>query len=98
VIYGIPFILKLVPPNKFFGFKMKSVLPDTDAWYFANRVFGVCCAAAGVLLGIVSLVLPSVAAEFTRQVRTLVILLFIVAPMIGVVLVTRSVTEKHVQD
>jgi hypothetical protein len=58
----------------------------------------VCCAAAGVLLGIVSLVLPSVAAEFTRQVRTLVILLFIVAPMIGVVLVTRSVTEKHVQD
>lgn len=98
VLYGVPFILRLIPPNRFFGFKMTSVLPDTDAWYFANRVLGIGSVVAGVFAGLVSLLLPSIVADYDRGTRILVIVVAVIAPLTVAVTITRNRATRRMQE
>jgi len=36
----IPLILKLVPPNRFYGFRTKRTISDPDLWFRANQFAG----------------------------------------------------------
>ncbi|MFW5742292.1 MAG: SdpI family protein [Spirochaetota bacterium] len=81
VVYGIPFILRLVPPNRFFGFKMPSVIPDEEAWYYANRILGVGSVVTGFFVAVVSLLLPFATEEYPRRVRVLIIVAVIIVPL-----------------
>lgn len=98
VIYGIPFILRLVPPNRFFGFKMASVIPDETAWYFANRIFGVGSVITGVLVAAVSLLLPLVAEEYPRSVRVLIVVAVVIVPLAIAVSYTRRKASERLEQ
>ena len=37
---SIPMILKLVPPNRAYGFRTRATLSDRELWYRANRFAG----------------------------------------------------------
>jgi uncharacterized membrane protein len=95
VLYGIPFIFKLVPPNRFFGFKMSSVLPDTDAWYYANRILGLGTLVSGLITGVVSLILPSFVSEYDRGTRVAVIMIAVIAPLTVAVMITRRAAQRR---
>ena len=40
ILIGVPFILQLVPPNHWSGFRVAKTLSDERIWYAANRVMG----------------------------------------------------------
>jgi len=52
-VASIPLILRIVPPNRFYGFRTRQTLASRTLWFRANRFAG--CAffiAAGVTVGI----------------------------------------------
>jgi uncharacterized membrane protein len=54
---GIPLILRLVPPNRFYGFRTTTTYSSADAWYQINFATGVALVAAGVVAGLLILFL-----------------------------------------
>jgi len=54
---GIPLALKLVPPNRFYGFRTSTTLSSVEAWYQINFVTGLALIAAGVVGGLAALLL-----------------------------------------
>ena len=48
VVLGIPMALRLVPPNRFYGYRTRKTLSSADIWYRANRVSGWSLAIAGI--------------------------------------------------
>lgn len=98
VVYGIPFILRRVPPNRFFGFKMASVIPDEDAWYYANRIFGVGSVITGFFVGVVSLLLPFVTEEYPRSVRVLIVVAVLIVPLSIAVSYTRRKASERLEE
>ncbi|MFW5788709.1 MAG: SdpI family protein [Spirochaetota bacterium] len=98
VVYGIPFILRLVPPNRFFGFKMPSVIPDEEAWYYANRILGVGSVVTGFFVAVVSLLLPFATEEYPRRVRVLIIVAVIIVPLSIAVSYTRRKASDRLEE
>lgn len=98
VVYGVPFILRLVPPNRFFGFKMPSVIPDADAWYYANRILGVGSVITGFFVGVVSLLLPFVIDEYPRNVRVLIVVAVVLVPLLIAVSYTRRKAAERLEQ
>jgi hypothetical protein len=54
---GIPLALKLVPPNRFYGFRTSTTFSSLDAWYQINFATGLAMIAAGIVGGLFALVL-----------------------------------------
>jgi SdpI/YhfL family protein len=54
---GIPLALRLVPPNRFYGYRTGPTFASTEAWYQINFATGVALIAAGVLSGLCVLLL-----------------------------------------
>jgi SdpI/YfhL protein family len=54
---GVPLALRLVPPNRFFGFRTSTTFSSLDAWYQINYATGLAMMAAGVAGGLFALVL-----------------------------------------
>jgi uncharacterized membrane protein len=40
VVFGIPMVLGVVPPNRFYGYRTRKTLSSEAVWYRANRVAG----------------------------------------------------------
>lgn len=40
VLLGIPLYFRIVPPNRFYGFRTQRTLTGPKAWYAVNRVTG----------------------------------------------------------
>lgn len=55
-VLGIPLALKLVPPNRFYGFRTATTFSSLEAWYQINFATGLALMAAGVM-GAVSVLL-----------------------------------------
>ena len=55
ILISIPPILKLVPPNQWYGFRVAKAFTDEIIWYAANRVMGYDLLIAGVLIVIAAL-------------------------------------------
>ena len=73
---SIPLILKLVPPNKLYGFRTQRTLSDRDLWFRANRFAGCAFLIAAAASACVFVVAPEYASG--RSAAGLVIL---VAPL-----------------
>jgi len=58
LVSGIPLALKLVPPNRFYGFRTSTTFSSLDAWYQINFATGLALIAAG-LVGLLSVLLLS---------------------------------------
>ena len=58
-VLGIPLALKLVPPNRFYGFRTSAAFSSPEAWYQVNFATGLALIAAGVVAGLLALLLSS---------------------------------------
>jgi hypothetical protein len=54
---GLPLALKWVPPNRFYGFRTSTTFSSQDAWYQINLATGLALIAAGVVGGLLALLL-----------------------------------------
>ena len=50
--FSIPLILKVVPPNQFYGFRTPSTVANASLWYRANFFAGWAMFIAGIASGI----------------------------------------------
>jgi SdpI/YfhL protein family len=56
-VLGVPLALRVVPPNRFYGFRTSTTFSSLDAWYQINYATGLSMMAAGVVGGLCALVL-----------------------------------------
>jgi hypothetical protein len=54
---GIPLALRLVPPNRFYGYRTATTFASLGAWYQLNWATGIALIAAGIVGGIAVLAL-----------------------------------------
>ena len=73
---GIPLILRLVPPNRFYGFRTATSFSSADAWYQINFAMGLALVAAGAVAGLLVLFLSHGPFTLKPEVRYLVGILF----------------------
>ena len=57
LLSGVPLALRLVPPNRFYGYRTAITLSSLDAWYQINFATGLAMIAAGIIGGIAVLLL-----------------------------------------
>lgn len=62
IVTSIPLLLRWVPPNHFFGFRIPATLRDRSVWYEANGL----CARHMVLLGVLLVSLEFLLPESLR--------------------------------
>ncbi len=51
IVVGIPMVLGIIPPNRFYGYRTRKTLSSAAIWYPANRAAGwsmVLCGAAAL--------------------------------------------------
>ena len=58
LVFSLPFMLRLVPPNRFFGFRIPATLRDRSVWYDANALISRHLFVLGVVLVSLEFVLP----------------------------------------
>jgi hypothetical protein len=68
---GIPLVLKLVPPNRFYGFRTTTSYSSADAWYQINFATGLALVAAGAVAGLLVLFLSHGTFTLKPEVRYL---------------------------
>jgi hypothetical protein len=56
-VVGIPLALKMIPPNRFYGFRTSTTFSSLDAWYRINFATGLALLAAGLVSGFAALLL-----------------------------------------
>ncbi|MGH6836911.1 MAG: SdpI family protein [Methylocella sp.] len=54
---GIPLASKLVAPNRFYGFRTSTTFSSPEAWYQINFATGLALIAAGLVSGLLVLLL-----------------------------------------
>jgi uncharacterized membrane protein len=64
---GVPFILQMVPPNRWSGFRVGKTLSDERIWYAANRIMGYDL----LIVGVVILIAAIAAGSYLRENRRL---------------------------
>jgi len=57
LLSGVPLTLRLVPPNRFYGYRTATTFSSLDAWYQINFATGLAMIAAGIVGGIAVLLL-----------------------------------------
>ena len=73
---GILLVLKLVPPNRFYGFRTTTSYSSADAWYQINFATGLALVVAGIVAGLLVLFLSHGPVTLKSEVRYLVGILF----------------------
>jgi len=58
LLFSLPFIFRLVPPNRFFGLRIPATLRDRSVWYDANALISRHMFVLGVVLVSLEFVLP----------------------------------------
>jgi uncharacterized membrane protein len=58
IVLAIPLILGKVPPNNWYGFRIRTTLDDPRIWYPANRYGGWLLLFVGVVTILAALLLP----------------------------------------
>ena len=53
---GIPLILKWIPPNKFYGFRVAKTFSSEEIWYEANQIAGFDLLVAGLVICLTALI------------------------------------------
>jgi uncharacterized membrane protein len=71
ILMSIPLILRLIPPNRFFGVRVPASKYSEESWYRINRVGGSILAASGALTLLLNLLVTHGMIEHGNQLRTL---------------------------
>lgn len=79
-LLGLPLALKLVPPNRFYGFRTPTTFSSPEAWYAINFATGLALLGAGILSGLIVLWLSSGAISLKPEMR------YLLGPIIAVAL------------
>ena len=58
IVYAIPLMLRLIPPNRHFGLSIFAALRDRSIWYDVNARWGRHLFALGAVLVLLEFVLP----------------------------------------
>ena len=56
-VLGVPLAMRLVPPNRFYGFRTATTYSSLEAWYQINFATGLAMIAAGAVGGFIVLLL-----------------------------------------
>ena len=72
ILFGVPLILRIVPPNHIYGFRMSKTLSDEGVWYAANYVAGWDLVLAGVAQFVVLSAYPIIPGLRDLQPRQLI--------------------------
>jgi uncharacterized membrane protein len=59
-LVSIPLILKVVPPNRWYGFRTTRTLSNEDLWFRANRIAGCALLAAAGATAAILVLAPEV--------------------------------------
>ena len=87
-LVSIPLILKVVPPNRWYGFRTTRTLSNENLWFRANRIAGWAFLAAAAVTAAILILVPEVA---SRGYGALVLAVSIgIALIISVVYVRKS--------
>ena len=54
---GIPLASQWVPPNRFYGYRTATTFASVEAWYQVNRATGLALIGAGLISGLMVLLL-----------------------------------------
>jgi uncharacterized membrane protein len=58
ILLSIPLMLRLVPPNRIYGFRVPSTLRNRSVWYDANARAGWQMSLMGLVMVLLELLLP----------------------------------------
>ena len=93
---GVPLMRRIVPPNRWYGVRLRSTLADERIWYAVNERTGRDLIVLGITVVFVSLGVPLVLPHWSPELHVLVVAIVLV---IGLVAVTgRAVRHiKHLR-
>ncbi len=86
---SVPLILKLVPPNRGYGFRTRRTLGDRDLWYRANRFAGLALFTASAISAAIFLSNPDYASG-----RSLIGLLVFVIPLLIAIVASVAYVQR----
>jgi uncharacterized membrane protein len=72
IALAVPLMLRVVPPNRVYGYRTNWSLASPETWYQANFLSGVALTAAGVLMLGIGLGVEAWASHWTQTKRVLV--------------------------
>jgi uncharacterized membrane protein len=58
-VLGIPLAMKLVPPNRIYGFRTSTTFSSPEAWYQINFALGLALITSGIVAGLLALLVTS---------------------------------------
>jgi len=85
IVVSVPLILKMVPRNRFYGFRTPRTRSADAIWYPANRVAGILMAVAGLLWLAAVLVVPSLT-DSPREIALYPVFVRVSALLVGLVI------------
>ena len=59
-VLGLPLAMRVVPPNRFYGFRTPTTFSSLEAWYQINFATGLAMMAAGAASGAVVTLKPEI--------------------------------------
>lgn len=91
---SIPLVLKKIPPNQWYGFRVPKTFSSDHIWYEANRVAGIdFCLAGSVVVGasvVMNFISPMIGEGLSVTVMLFVILGSLLAAVIHSLLALRK--------
>jgi hypothetical protein len=88
-VLAVPLALKLVPPNRIYGFRTAKTLASRDLWYRVNRIAGLTLILAAVAVMCVFVAVPQLASG-----RSFSGVLVLIVPVVSALLVTGVYARK----
>jgi uncharacterized membrane protein len=91
---SIPLVLKKIPPNQWYGFRVPKTFSSDRIWYEANRVAGIdLCLAGGAVIGasvVMNFIAPMVGEGISVTVMLIVIIVSLLAAIVHSLLALRK--------
>jgi uncharacterized membrane protein len=79
---SIPLILRRVPPNPFYGFRVPATLADSELWYDVNAYAGRRLALTGVGIAAAAVLLPAIIPAISIDVYAIAVLVVVLGLLI----------------
>jgi uncharacterized membrane protein len=97
VAAGVPLMRRMVPPNRWYGVRLRATLDDERIWYAVNEQSGRDLIVAGITVVFVALGVPLALPHWPPELHVLVVALVLVVGLAAVT--SRAVRHiKHVRE
>jgi hypothetical protein len=81
---GVPLMRRIVPPNRWYGVRLRSTLADERIWYAVNERSGRDLIFVGLTVVFVTLGVPLVLPHWSPELRALVVAIVLVVGLVAV--------------